>query len=280
MSAAAAELCITVSAISRHVRILEKHLGTELLLRDRRGIRPTETGCRLQQGLEAAFTDITTCVEIATLQRLRNQINIFAPPMFAAYWLIPRLDRFEQLCPETSISIEDKWTCSHVIPPGADLIIEYGRRPGDREDHISERLTVEEIFPVCDVAMGRRVAENSGLSGITLLHRRGIPRSANWPSWVGFAKATGLNGIDGSRSSRYSTALIMEATRAGRGLLLTNTTVAHDDLAAGRLVRPIAQSMSNDCGYWLLAARAQLNMPRVVSFRAWLLDELAACSRE
>ena len=192
--------------------------------------------------------------------------------MFASAWLIPRINHFDL---QSEVSIEDKWTCADTYSSSADLIIDYGRAT-TAEGFVVEKLTDEEIFPVCSPALGERIAEQDGsLAGVTLLHRKGIPDTANWPSWEGFAAAVRLDRtFDFTQGLHLSTALILEAARNGKGLLLTNTTVAHNDLAMGRLVRPIAESMNNGCGYWVQVPKSRLGQSGVVAFRAWLRDEI------
>ena len=48
--------------------------------------------------------------------------------------------------------------CVETIPPDADLIIDYGRPNGDK-GLVAEKLTEEEIFPVCSEKLSRRIAE-------------------------------------------------------------------------------------------------------------------------
>ena len=69
----------------------------------------------------------------------------------------------------------------------------------------------------------------------------------------------------------------MSLSREGQGLALATTSVAHDDLAIGRLVRPFAQSLATDCGYFLMVPEARAARADIRIFRAWLLDEFAAC---
>ena len=69
----------------------------------------------------------------------------------------------------------------------------------------------------------------------------------------------------------------MDAARAGAGVGLAVGTIAHDDLASGRLVRPIPESMELGNGYWLLIDTAAADRPEVQAFRAWLGEETAAC---
>ena len=69
----------------------------------------------------------------------------------------------------------------------------------------------------------------------------------------------------------------MDAARQGQGIALATTSIAHDDLADGRLVRPLAESLATPCGYWLLTPAARAGRADIAAFRAWLIDEIAAC---
>jgi len=44
------------------------------------------------------------------------------------------------------------------------------------------------------------------------------------------------------------------------------------DLAAGRLVRPMMPSVQQQSAWFLLAPPEHFSLPKVVRFRAWLLD--------
>ncbi|MGC1333580.1 LysR family transcriptional regulator, partial [Pseudomonas sp.] len=52
---AAAELCVTDSAVSHQIRQLEGELGAELFVREGRQVRPTPAALRLLQRLQQAF---------------------------------------------------------------------------------------------------------------------------------------------------------------------------------------------------------------------------------
>ena len=275
--AASRALNVTTGAVSRHIKYLQAELGVELLARDGRGVRLTHVGQQLQNELEVAFAEIDGCVKQILDQSSRKQISVYCSPMFASAWLIPRIDRFEYPEEPTDIIIQDLWSCPDRIPKSADLIVDYGRF-SDYSGLEVDKLSDEEIFPVCSPDLARRIAETGGLAGCNLSHRKGIPPTAHWPGWEGFAASVGLDGIDANSGLRVSTALIMEAARGGKGLLLTNTTVAHDDLATGRLVRPIRESMSNDCGYWMLVPQLRPVSSEVAAFRTWMKDEIALCA--
>ena len=121
-----------------------------------------------------------------------------------------------------------------------------------------------------------RTHTNGSLAGTPLLHYEDTPYSWHWPDWPTFLAAVGIDGIDdATKGPRFSRGLILNAVREGKGVALTCTSVANDDLAAGHLVRPVTERMTTDNGYWLLTPRDKLDRPEIMAFRAWLLDEIA-----
>ena len=61
----------------------------------------------------------------------------------------------------------------------------------------------------------------------------------------------------------------------GQGIALARTTLAAWDLINGRLVRPFPQSLPLSKTYWIICPKATANLPKIVTFRDWLLAEAA-----
>lgn len=272
VSAAAAELSVTPSAVSRQIGNLEEEIGIALLRQEGRGLGLTADGRRLESGLAGAFAQIASAVERLRQPSRGDRLRLLVPPMFASAWLIPRLDRFRSVRPGTDIIIMDAVEQTEFAPV-SDLAIGWGRFE-DNGTRVVERLTErEEIFPVCC----QHLCPSGNLAGATLLDRETVDNAWNWPEWTTFLAAVGLDGIGVVEGPRLAAGLLLDATRLGKGVMLTPTTVAHDDIAAGRLVRPIAESMATDDSYWLLIPRTERDRPEVMAFRSWLVDEMAAC---
>ena len=268
VAAAAAALYVTPSAVSRQTRLLEQDLGVTLLERDGRGVRLTVAGERLRQGLDPAFAQIAETVNRVRRTSDRGTVVIRVPPIFAVSWLVPRLERFNGRAPGANVVVHDIVT--EQTPPDSALSIEWGRLDGAPD---AEKLGAVEFFPVCSP----QLAGNGSLAGVTLLHHERLPKDWGYADWPTFLEAAGIGGIDAAAGPRFSQTLIFEAARDGLGAAISDTTLAHDDLAAGRLVRPIAASLPSDDAYWLLTPAALRDRPDVMAFRAWLLDECAAC---
>ena len=90
---AAAELHVTRGAISRHVKLLEDHLGRALFHRTARGVTLTRAGADLLPVLTDAFRRIA---EGASRVADRTGIRVICPPATSIRWLLPRLGAFQQ----------------------------------------------------------------------------------------------------------------------------------------------------------------------------------------
>ena len=274
VSLAGAELSVSPGAVSRQLKELECCLGVTVLERDGRGVRLTSDGKCLQGGLHPAFNMISKSVLSTRRSVGRRRLPLAVVPLFAAFWMIPRLNRFVRAEPNVDVAISDRFEQADDGACGTDAVIEWGSFDST-EDVIAERLTVETVIPVCSPT----AQPKAGLAGATLLHRQDFPSRYDFPNWPTFLAAVGLDGLDGLSPDfgpGISGGLVMDAAREGVGVALVTGTIAHDDLASGRLVRPVPQSMETGHGYWLLIRRAVSERGDIQAFRNWLREELAS----
>ena len=272
VSAAAAELSVTPSAVSRQISNLEEDIGIALLKRDGRRVNLTADGRRLESGLTDAFSQIVNAVDRLSQTSPANRLRIGVASIVASAWLVSRLDRFSSLTPDIDVIIIDQAEKTGTSAL-ADMVIDWGQFEDDAAMVVEKLTDGEEVFPVCH----RDLCRNDSLAGAPLLHLEAIGNAWSWPDWPGFLEAVGLDSTDAAEGTHLAAGLVLDAARQGKGVMLSNTTIAHDDLAAGRLVRPIEESMATADAYWLLIARTERHRPEVVSFRNWLVEELAAC---
>lgn len=276
VGSAAEELSVTAGAVSRQLARIEADLNVVLLERDGRGLRLTAAGERCYAGLEPAFAQIARTVAQLHQRRRRDELVIAVEPVFAATWLVQRLDGFRRAVPHIDITIDASAQRADTRRPSADLMLDYGRL-ADVAGCECVKLIDEEIFPVCDHETAKRLQDTNGLKAVTLLHYDAAPRSWDWPDWATWLQATGHDGIDAARGPRFvAGTLVMDAARNGQGVALATTSIAHDDIETGRLVRPLPSSLATDCAYYLLIPEAKRQREDVTAFRTWLFDALAA----
>ena len=128
-SAAARQLRLTTSAVSRHVTRLEHQLGGRLLLRTTRSLTLTELGAQVYAGCARM---LSTAREVHTLAgsyraRPNGTVRLTAPVVFGQVWLAPRLPGFLARYPDVSIQLSLIDRNVDLVEDGVDLAIRISR---------------------------------------------------------------------------------------------------------------------------------------------------------
>jgi LysR family transcriptional regulator, glycine cleavage system transcriptional activator len=275
--AAAEELHVTAAAVSQQVKVLEEHLGRQLLRRRSGGYSLTAEALAGLGSLRDGFERLSQAV--ATMASGGQRVlTVSAVPSLAAEWLVPRLHRFREEHPGLDVLLHASEELVDFDRSRVDLGIRYGA--GSYPRLAAERLFFDEIFPVYSPSMlkGRtRLKKPGDLRGHTLIHTDWTPERGHWPGWVDWIRAAGIDGVDVSKGPRFSDgALVIQAAVRGEGVALGSKALALEHLAAGTLVRPFTLSLVTDFAYFVVCAKARADEPDIMVFRSWLVAE--ACS--
>ncbi|MEH6404417.1 MAG: LysR family transcriptional regulator, partial [Sneathiella sp.] len=127
--AAARELNITHSSVSRHMGELEAWLGAALFERSaaRRSMELTPAGKQLGLIAGEAFQDIARGVASIRETRRRNEVIVSTTQSIATRWLLPRLHIFNQRFPNIEISVRVDQKPIDFKADQADLALRMGR---------------------------------------------------------------------------------------------------------------------------------------------------------
>ena len=86
---------------------------------------------------------------------------------------------------------------------------------------------------------------------------------------------------EGARGVIFNQAsMAIDAAISGQGVALARTALSAWDLRKGLLVRPFELSLSVPYAYWIVCPRAIADLPKVATFRRWLLDQAEADASE
>jgi DNA-binding transcriptional LysR family regulator len=258
---AAAELCITPSAVSHRIRQLETQLGEALFDRLPTGVRLNDAGQRYLHGVREAFDKLAqlSCASEADVPHL----TVGLPPTFARNLLIPRLPEFYRLWPDVEIEVavvmpmQDK-------PDRHDLDIRFGSPPFD--DRPCTRLFDDVLVVLAAPAWLARhpLAQPADLAQAELLRSPLVP----WRAWF---SAADLDWPEPSRGAVFTDlGILLEAAASGMGLALCPQRVAAGWVAQGQLVQPLTLSAPAPSHYHLLVSRDQAQRPAVAAFTDWL----------
>jgi DNA-binding transcriptional LysR family regulator len=108
-SAAAESLSYTQSAVSQSVARLEAETGATLLVRDRRGVRPTAAGATLVAHAEAIFGQVEAAeAELAAVLGLRSgRLRVASFPSAGATLMPVAVARFRQQYPDIALTLAE-----------------------------------------------------------------------------------------------------------------------------------------------------------------------------
>ncbi len=248
---AANELCVTPGAVSRHIRMLEEHLGVELFVRAHRSISLTSVGTEYLAAVSTHMSGLRLATNHIRDHRKRKILKMRAPATIAVKWLIPRLASFHRAYPGIEVRLRTSGAPIDFAVEDLHGGIELGR--GERKGVDALRLVDNEITPVCipEIAEGKRLyASPSRLAQEILLHT--LARPDDWSIWLG---AAGINNIDLSRGMKYeSSMLAFEAALQGHGVAIAQKVFVSKELREGKLVAPCDLSVDlGDYTYYFLS---------------------------
>ena len=277
-SLAAQELNVTPAAVGQLVRTLEDWLGSPLFVRSTSGRARLVT----TEVAEQALPDIRAGLErlAVGLERLRSGcaggvLTVTVSPAFAAKWLLPRIERFQAAWPETDLRLDTSLKPVDFVAQRIDVGVRYGR--GQWPGLAAEKLMDEEVYPVCAPALlaTATLQAPGDLRGQVLIHDLSVDTSTGFASWQAWLRHAGVQGVPTDRGLRINnSAAVLQAAIDGQGVALARSVMAHDDLAAGRLVRLFPQvRLESTLAYYVVYRPECIAQPKVAAFRDWLLRE-------
>ena len=139
------------------------------------------------------------------------------------------------------------------------------------------RLSAEQLFPVCSpklLAGRNRLTKPADVLKFPLIH---VDDRKDWTKWLDAAGVGGAELSHGPVLNRVSMAI--DAAVDGQGITLARTTLAATDLISGRLLRPFTEELRLSKTYWIICPKATASLPKIVTFRDWLVAEAAQDKR-
>lgn len=259
---AAAELCITPSAVSHRIRQLEAQLGEDLFERSPSGVRLSPAGQRYLGGVREAFD------KLADLSRQEEppplRLRVGAPPTFARNLLIPRLPEFYRQWPDVEIEVAIEAPMRDK-PERHDVDIRFGN--GRFDDRVTSKLFDDMVVALAapGYATSRTLGQPFDLRRAELLR---TPLLA-WRPW--FA-AAGLDWPEPTRGPNFTDlGILLEAASSGLGVAVCTCRVAERWVASEQLQPLFGVTAPATNTYYTLVQREQAaQRPEVAAFLEWL----------
>ncbi|AGS21000.1 LysR substrate-binding domain-containing protein [Rhizobium etli] len=268
LQAAADELGVSVGAVSQQVIKAEAQLGQVIFERTARGMIAAEAGRPVLSALGDGFARLSQAVSIAR-RKDDTILTISVAPVFAARWLVCRLDRFAERHPDIKLRLDA--TTNLINPSLGD--VDIGIRVGDGRwpDVNAELLLEQEVFPVCSPEMAAKLRAPADILALpAVIDGRAM---FSWEIWM---REAGLSGATLSTRHVFNDAsLCLDAAIAGQGVMLAWQTLAGFSLAEGRLAAPFGIRAKTGFGHYFITAEGVREPKKVRDFKAWICEEMA-----
>ncbi|MCD4486354.1 transcriptional regulator GcvA [Chromobacterium vaccinii] len=268
-SAAAGELFVTHGAVSKQIKQLEDWLGVPLFERSGGRVRLTDVGWRYLVQVQDGLDLIANATAQLLQPNRQRRLSINSTPTFAAYWLLPRLERFRERFPDLELHLATSDRDLSRLDSPFDIAIRRG--PGDWPGYIAKPFLKEWELPLCSPALLGKLPLNrpDDLITHTLLHADTRPTA--WPRWLTLAGVPELKPASSMHFDKFSLAL--QAAIDGLGVVLGPMPMAQALIDAGRLVSPLPAPVVTVRDYCWVAPRMSAEDAAVATFCRWLESE-------
>lgn len=265
--AAAEEIGLSPSALSRRITNLEEFVGKKLFTRARQSMQLTDEGQAFYEAVNPHLESLARAVESQSdnVSLLRLRLGVL--PMFGSQRLFPRLGELRKRHPLLHIDIDTAPHLEDRVGDTLDAAIILSRGPASGLHAV--RLDHNLVHAICSkdvaLAVGERVTNDSLAKQTFLIHNE-LPES-----FVAWKKANDLEDMEPAAIDHYDSGqLMLEAAAQGLGI-----AIMHDDhlrrAADNRLTNLPGAEVQSPYSYWFVCKPTALEMRPVRLFHDWLV---------
>ena len=279
--AAAQELALTQSAVSRQIQALEHEVGVRLFLRHTRAVELTGAGAQLLGAVTHALPRIDAAVRQIRQSAGRRTVALTTFASFASLWLIPRMEEFQRDHPDIDIRVDATDASVDLDVADVDLALRIG--PAASMAPGSTRLFGEELTPVASpwlLGSAAPVRDARDLLQFALIEDA-YTMQQEWLTWRRWFDEHGLADLQPKRWIYFNYSYQMvQAALSGQGVVLARLPLVAENIARGELVQALpALRVKSPWAYWLVPGPRSAQRPEIEAFSRWLLTQAEATRR-
>jgi len=266
--AAADELALSPSALSRRVAGLEEFVGKKLFTRAHQAMKLTDEGRAFYDAVNPHLEALAAAVEAQSenLQLLRLHLGVM--PLFGTQRLFPRLPELRKLHPRLHIDIDTGPHLADRVGDTLDAAIVLTKQP-DESFH-AVQLDHNTVHAICSPALKSEIGPTPNIATLarhTFLVHHDLP-----DSFVAWKDALGLEKLEPAAIDHYDSGqLILEAAAQGLGIAIMHAD--HFNRAGdGRLARLFEIEVESPYSYWFVCRPKALDQRPVRLFHDWMIE--------
>ncbi|MBW6419622.1 LysR family transcriptional regulator [Celeribacter sp. PS-C1] len=271
VTAAAAELNLTQSTVSRLILTLEEQLGKELFTRERRRLIPNSAALSYQRDVARALDIIQRSSMSVVTNPDGGSLSLAVLPTFATRWLGPNLGAFLSAYPGVGVNMSTRIGRFNFSEETFDASIYYGQSDWEGARHMK---LFDERATACvslEIAASRDLQRLSDLADLPMLHLESRPTF--WADWFKGQDEPPVQ-AGGMLMDQFS--MMIQAAISGLGIALLPDYLAQIEIKEGRLVPVMRQAVKVGAAYWLVWPSDKDEYPPLVALRNWLSEDLLA----
>ncbi|NIB43050.1 LysR family transcriptional regulator [Pseudomaricurvus alkylphenolicus] len=272
-SAAAEQLGLSKSHVSRQISQLENRLGVQLLNRTTRRLSLTETGQAYYQRCRSILSQLEEAEQaVLDLQaKPRGTLRLTVAGAFGERYIAPAAAEFMQKHPHVHIHLDFTSRNVDLLEEGYDLAI----RAGTLKDSslIARRIASRKLIICGSRDYLDRYGRPETIQSLKK-HNCLVGSVATWR----FREANGHHAdvkVEGSWHSNNGHALLA-AAEAGLGLVQLPRFYVHRELEAGRLIEVMNDFQPTDTAVWAVYPSNRHLSPKVRLFVEHMVERFAA----
>jgi LysR family glycine cleavage system transcriptional activator len=264
--AAADELGLSPSALSRRVAALEDFIGKRLFTRQHQAMRLTDEGQAFYDAVSPRFDELAAAVEGQVEDSKVLRLHLGVLPLFGTQRLFPRLPELRKAHPRLHIDIDTSPHLDHRVGDTLDAAIVLAKQP-DPMFH-AVRLDHNRVYAFTSKALAEEIGtspDEGMLSRQTFVLHTELP-----DSFVAWKRALGMPKLEPAAIDHFDSGqMILEAAANGLGV-----AIMHDDHFRRshdpRLAKLFDVEVESPYSYWFICRPHALEMRSVRIFHDWI----------
>jgi LysR family transcriptional regulator, glycine cleavage system transcriptional activator len=265
--AAAEEIGLSPSALSRRIANLEEAVGKKLFARAGQTMKLTDEGRAFYEAVSPHLEALADAVEAQSENISLLRLHLGVLPLFGSQRLFPRLPELRRLHPRLHLDIETGAHLEARVGDTLDCAIILTREPDDAFHKV--RLDYNTVHAICSHELAEEIGlvpNRELLEKQTFLTHSELPDS--FPAWkVGI----GLPDLEPAAIDHFDSGqLILEAAAQGLGI-----AIMHDEhyrrAADSRLAQLFDIRVESPYSYWFICRPKDLENRPLRLFHDWLV---------
>jgi DNA-binding transcriptional LysR family regulator len=264
--AAASELGLSPSALSRRVAALEDFTGKRLFTRQHQAMKLTDEGMAFYNAVSPKLEELAEAVEAQVDPGRVLRLHLGVPSLFGGQRLFPRLPELRKLHPRLHIDIDTSPHLDTRVGDTLDAAIILSKEP--EPTFHSVQLDRNNVYAITSKELAQEIGSKpdaAKLARQTFLIHHDLPDS--FDAWK---EALGLNRLQPAAIDHFDSGqLILEAAAQGLGIAIMHDdhfNRAHDD----RLARLFDVDVRSPYSYWFICRPRDLEARPVKIFHEWI----------